>query len=86
MQSGFYQPLQKEFLIFLVAVELRTEPMEGDDCTSALHLGGAKNVFEDGDKKIYLGHSQDPPGVRRAATVQSLPLRGTRVMEADQSS
>ena len=46
--------------------------MERDDCTSAFHLGGAKNVFEDGDKKIYFGHSQDPPGMGRAATVQSL--------------
>ena len=72
VKSRFYQPLQKELLIFLVAVKLGTKPMERDDCTSAFHLGGAKNVFEDGDKEIYLGHSQDPPGVRRAATVQSL--------------
>lgn len=72
VKSRFYQPLQKELLIFLVAVKLGAKPMERDDCTSAFHLGGAKNVFEDGDKEIYLGHSQDPPGVRRAATVQSL--------------
>lgn len=72
MKSRFYQPLQKEVLIFLVAVKLRAEPMERDDCTSAFHLGGAKNVFEDGDKEIYFGHSQDPPGMGRAATVQSL--------------
>ena len=46
--------------------------MERDDSTFAFHLGGAKNVFEDGDKEIYLGHGQDPPAMRRAALVQSL--------------
>lgn len=72
VKSGFYQPLQKKLLVFLVAVKLGAEPMERDDCTSAFHLGGAKDVFEDGNEEIYLGHSQDPPGVRWATTVQSL--------------
>jgi hypothetical protein len=72
VKSRFHQALQKKLLIFLGAVKLGAEPMERDDCTPAFHLGGAKNVFEDGDKEIYLGHSQNPPRVRRAATVQSL--------------
>jgi hypothetical protein len=59
-------------LIFLAAIKLRAEAMERDDCTSAFHLGGAKNVFKDGDKKIYLGDSQDPPVMGRTAPVQSL--------------
>ena len=64
VKSGFFQPLQQELLVFLVAVKLRAEPMERDDCTSAFHLGGTKDIFKDGDEKIFLGHSQDPPGVR----------------------
>jgi hypothetical protein len=50
VDSGFYQPLQQELLIFLITVKLRAEPMERDDGTSAFHLGGAKDIFEDGDK------------------------------------
>ena len=57
VKSGFYQPLQKKLLIFLFAVILGAEPMERDDCTSAFHLGGAKDVFEDGNEEIHLGHS-----------------------------
>ena len=64
VKSGFYQPLQQELLVFVVAVELWAEPMERDDCTPAFHLGSAKNIFEDGDKKIFFGHSQNPPGAR----------------------
>jgi hypothetical protein len=57
VKSGLYQPLQKKLLIFLVAVKLWAEPMERDDCTSAFHLGGAKDVFEDGNEEIYLCYS-----------------------------
>jgi hypothetical protein len=64
VDSGFYQPLQKELLIFLITVKLGAEPIERDDGTSAFHLGGAKDVFKDGDKEVFLGHSQNPPGVR----------------------
>ena len=64
VDSGLYQPLQKEFLIFLITVKLGAEPIERDDGTSAFHLGGAEDVFKDGDKKVFLGHSQNPPGVR----------------------
>ena len=64
VKSGFYQPLEKELLIFLITVKLRAEPMERDDGTSAFHLGGAKDVFKDGDKEILLSHGQNPPGVR----------------------
>jgi len=80
VKSRFYQPLQKELLIFLVPVKLWAEPVERDDCTFAFHLGGAKNVFEDGDKEIYLGYSQDPPGTGRTVTVQSLQNAFTAVL------
>jgi hypothetical protein len=64
VKSGFYQPFQQELLVFLVAVKLRAEPMERDNCTSAFDLGGTKDIFKDGDEEIFLGHSQDSPGVR----------------------
>ncbi len=48
-----------------MVIELRAEPVCGDDCALASHLCQSKDIFENRHKQVHLGDRSELQGVVR---------------------
>jgi hypothetical protein len=72
VEAGFRNPLQEESHVLLLAVVLRTKPVERDDRASALYPSGTEHILENEDEEVDLGDRQNLPGMRGAAPLEPL--------------
>jgi hypothetical protein len=63
VDGGFRNPLEEERCVLLLAIVLRTKPVERYNRASALYPSGTKDVLEYEDEEINLGHRENLAGM-----------------------